>query len=170
MRYYRNFVVVLSSLLLLTISAAAVAEVEKELACETVTFFYSLWKDAAYGKDPNGIERAAWIIQKSDGPETFQKWRNSGERSKEFWRGPVPENVVALAHTHPNNRDYKPSYKDRNVAKRLRIHVYVISESGIWVSNPSGEISQLTKYEDFKKTATSCLISESVQAASKACN
>jgi hypothetical protein len=132
------------------------SESEIKVSCETLSFFYRLWEDSAFGKNPNGVERAAWIIHDSDGRQVFQKWRNSGERNRELWEGAVPADVVAVVHTHPAHRDSRPSPADKEMAKLVKIHVYVISKDGLWMSNPDEKISRVLKYVEFKKALNDC--------------
>jgi proteasome lid subunit RPN8/RPN11 len=47
------------------------------------------------------------------------------------------KNVVALVHTHPNDRQQDPSPDDIASAKKLGKPVYVISRSGLFVARPS---------------------------------
>lgn len=114
--------------------------------CETLAFFYNLWEESAFGKAPNRIERAAWIIQEN-GTSQFQRWPQSGERNKELWKGPIPENVIAQVHTHPANRDPRPSNNDAAFARKVNVPVYTITGSGIWRVTPEGKIAKLMAAE-----------------------
>jgi len=154
MKIYRSLRITICGLLLLCLESSA--ESEQELSCETLTYFFALWKDSAFGRTPWGLERAAWIIRDSDGKQTFQKWRNSGERNREIWKGPIPKNVIAVVHTHPVQRDSKPSSADITMAKRLNIHVYIVSRKGLWISKPNGEISRLMDNSRFKELVKGC--------------
>ena len=98
----------------------------------------------------------AWIIHNQSGYEIFQKWPNSGERSKIFFEGPVPRNVLAVVHTHPAHKDSKPSTVDVSFGKRVKIDVYVISADGLWMSNVDGKISRVMRYTDFKGALSNC--------------
>lgn len=111
---------------------------------ELLPAFYQLWKDSAFGNDPNRTERAAWIIRKSDGTIEFVRWRRSGAWASEVWVGPLPENIVAQAHTHPTKRDPMPSYTDRSLSKRRNVPVYAISVHGIWKATPDGKLTKIT--------------------------
>lgn len=158
MRIYRCLMIAICVSFLFSLAFASEKKIgsENELSCETLSFFYGLWEDSAFGENPNGVERAAWIIRDPDGNQVFQKWRNSGERNREFWKGPAPAHVVAVAHTHPAHRDSRPSPADVSMARQVKIHVYVISANGVWVSDPDGKISRVLKYGDFKKALDAC--------------
>jgi hypothetical protein len=154
MKIYRSLRIAIYGSLLLCFEANA--EPEQELSCATLTYFFALWKDSGFGRTPWGLERAAWIIRDSDGKQIFQKWRNSAERNKEIWKGPIPENAVGVVHTHPVQRDSKPSPADITMAKKLNIHVYTVSRKGLWMSTPNGEISRIMDHTRFKELVKGC--------------
>lgn len=134
----------------------SVSETENDFSCDTLRFFYDLWEDSAFGRNPDGVERAAWIIGDRNGYQIFQKWPNTNERSKIFYEGLVPRNVLAVVHTHPAHKDSRPSTMDVSFAKRVKIDVYVISVEGLWMSNSSGKISRVMAYADFKEALNKC--------------
>ena len=117
-------------------------ESTESLICEKLTSFYGLWKDAAFGKDPNRTEKAAWIISNSGGSYSFQRWPCSAARNKETWKGRVPDHAIALVHTHSVIVDEKPSRQDVHIAQKLRMTLYVISSKGIWSAAPNGQLKK----------------------------
>jgi len=119
-------------------SEIGLSEMPDQLLCDNLTSFYGLWKDAAFGNEPNRTERAAWIILGPGGSYIFQIWPASGTRNSEMWRGPIPNRSVALVHTHTVIMDEKPSHRDILVAQKLRMVLYVISREGIWSVAPNG--------------------------------
>jgi hypothetical protein len=140
-------------LTLFFIGPASAADFEQ--SCEALINFYDLWHDSAFGWNPNGAERAAWILSDHD-TYRFQKWQCSGERNKEKWKGPVPDGLAGMVHTHPNRRDPRPSPADILMAKKLHIPVFIISKNGLWMSAPDGKISRVMKYVDFKESVQTC--------------
>jgi len=135
--------------------APAVAE---PLICENATPFYQLWKDAAFGKDPNRTEKAAWVIFSSSGLYHFARWPASAARNTETWHGPIPEHAVALVHTHPDNMDEKPSTPDSLIAQKTGLTLYIISSHGIWSITPDGQYKKEAGrrwHQNPKCTATS---------------
>jgi len=128
------------------------SEISDRLICENLTLFYSLWKDAAFGKDPNRTEKAAWIILNPAGSYTFQRWPASAERNSEIWRGPIPDDAVSLVHTHPITMFEKPSRQDFLIAQKLRMVLYVISSEGIWSVSPAGAIKKESDPQWHKKS------------------
>jgi hypothetical protein len=125
-------------------------------ACGNLKLMQDLWKDCGYGKDPNRTERSAWIIRTPQGGIIFMRWAPSASRNKEYWRGPIPKNVVAQIHTHPVNLDRKPSNKDANVARSLNIPVYVISVKGIWSVTPDGATQEEVKSDWYQNLSDLC--------------
>jgi len=125
--------------ILLITSGMSLAESPDKLLCKNLQSFYDLWKDAAFGNDPNRTEKAAWVILTPEGSYSFQLWPASGARNSQIWRGPIPDHSVALVHTHTVIMDEKPSHRDILVAQKLAIILYVISSKGIWSVAPSGQ-------------------------------
>ncbi len=126
------------------------------LSKEVLEQFFSLLKESGYGYDPNHIETAEWIIINSDNNLEFLKWPHSGEKNKESWKGKLPRNLIAQAHTHSVVVNPKPSRMDLNCAVRLKAPVYTISKFGIWKVDQDGKITQeATKdwWVDLDKTA-----------------
>jgi RHS repeat-associated protein len=116
-------------------------------------YFWDLWRQSAYGKSP--AERAAWIKSSRhlQDPTTkrfgCEKWPWSAAAAQETWNGPVPLGVIALAHTHPDEKSPKPSTggsksnpRDDYAATQINAPVYTISRKGIWKITPSGKITQ----------------------------
>ncbi len=110
---------------------------------EVLNMMYVLWKDSAFGKDPNRTERAAWIIHDSIDGFRCIRWPRSGERNREFWYGAVPHNTIAQIHTHTDHVDPRPANKDIAFAKRIGIPIYTISSGGIWVADRYGVVKKV---------------------------
>ena len=124
--------------LFFAVSQLAACTVRDDLICRNLALFYTLWKEAAFGMNPNRIERSAWIILKPDGSYDSKKWPHSDERNKDIWKGRVPAYAVAIVHTHCVMADERPSFCDLIAAKKLGIPLYVISSRGIWSVDPDG--------------------------------
>jgi hypothetical protein len=110
--------------------------------CKMLTRFYNIWKESLFGREPDRIERAAWIKLNGGGEYEFLKWEKTTEKQTISWQGSLPEKVVAAVHTHPSTVDPKPSQGDALVAARLNIPIYTISRKGIWKVTPQGEVIQ----------------------------
>jgi len=111
---------------------------------DLLSICYTLWKDSAFGRDPNRTERAAWILP-GDLSKKYMvlRWRRSGGRNTEFWHGAIPVHALAQVHTHTVMADPRPASMDIDLSKRIGISVYTVSGSGIWVALPSGQILQV---------------------------
>lgn len=117
---------------------------------DALPFFYELWRDSGFGKDPNRTERAGWIIRNSKDDLEYMKWPTTAARSSETWEGTIPQHTIALAHTHPATKDPKPSAGDRLLAKHIRVAIYTISEKGIWKVTPDGIVAKEAGFDWYK--------------------
>jgi hypothetical protein len=110
--------------------------------CNIVGLFENLWRDSGYGHGFQQVEVASWVVRSGEiGRYEFVRWPHSAERKREIWRGRIPQDVIALIHPSRVAGE-KPSQDDQNVAMKLRIYVYTISNSGVWVAEPNGKISK----------------------------
>jgi RHS repeat-associated protein len=112
-------------------------------------YFYDLWRTAQYGHDSR--ERAGWVTQD---PVTqaygCKRWPWSAAAAQETWKGSKPLNTVALAHTHPDSKDPKPSmggtasdpHDEYTARVTAQVPIYTISRKGIWKVDPQGHVTQ----------------------------
>jgi hypothetical protein len=56
-----------------------------------------------------------------------------------------PVDAMGSIHTHPNDRTDKPSADDIAIAKRVHKTIFVVSRSGLWSVDPSGDTTQVFK-------------------------
>jgi len=115
-----------------------------------LSIFYDLWNDSAFGRDPNRTERAGWLIRHERSEYSCVRWKTSGERNHEFWRGPVPPNAIAQIHTHTVIADPRPSRKDIELTRRIGLQMFVVSGSGVWSVLPDGKIVQVSNSDWWK--------------------
>lgn len=87
-------------------------------------------------------EKAAWITKNTKGEFGFVDWPNTTQNSTQIWNAVLPDNIIAIAHTHPNHTDPKPSTQDRLVAKQRNISVYTLTRKAIWSVTPEGKTTQ----------------------------
>jgi hypothetical protein len=102
----------------------------RELARDPV-ILDGLWKmlgRAQYGF--SHLEEAAFVLAAPDGTLSLMRWPATGEMDQSYWRGPLPQNAIAIVHTHPNQFP-RPSKIDANTAIRTGLTVYVITRSTI---------------------------------------
>jgi len=127
--------------------------------CKIFDLFCDLWKASCFVKSSLNSERAAWIQYDINNGYKFLWWPEPSTKTLEYvpsvtWKGKVPSNVIALAHTHPKNP--KPSEKDISVAKRLKISIYAISRSAIWKVNPDGKLNMIAAQNWYHQDNTLC--------------
>lgn len=96
---------------------------------------------AAAGVGLAEIETAAWLVRGPDGRETLVPWPPASQRKSHAWKRPLPAGAVALLHTHPASESPRPSVRDRDVARRIRMPVYAISRWAIYRADPDGTVS-----------------------------
>jgi hypothetical protein len=113
--------------------------------CKMLIQFCEIWRASLHGREPERIERAAWITQRSETELEFVNWGLTTEKQAITWEKAIPKNIIAAVHTHPPTVDPKPSKGDALVAARLNIPIYTISRKGIWKVLPDGRIIQEAK-------------------------
>ncbi|MBK9375490.1 MAG: hypothetical protein IPN03_17655 [Holophagales bacterium] len=96
---------------------------------------------AAAGAGLGEIETAAWLVRGPDGRETLLPWPPASQRKSHAWKRPLPAGAAALLHTHPASENPRPSVRDRDVARRIRMPVYAISRWAIYRADPDGTVS-----------------------------
>lgn len=145
--------------LLLFAGSLLSASLRAQSPCEIAMFpfLYDLWNDSGFGRDPNRTERAAWVVRNSAGSFEYIRWKRSSERSKERWKGPVPQNLVAQVHTHPVINDPKPSRGDRKLARKISIPLYTVSGNGIWKVTPDGTVTKIAG-DDWFQSMRYCMV------------
>lgn len=84
------------------------------------------------------LEVAVFIVQNDDGTIAFIPWPVSGEFRGARWDEPVPPNVIAIAHTHPNQW-FRASPEDLEQACRTGLPIFILSRRAISVADPSSQ-------------------------------
>ena len=90
--------------------------------------FWDLLEDARYGFAET--EEAMFIVRNADGTLGFIRWASSRMLHQAQWSAPIPNGVIAIAHTHPN-RLPMPSLGDIRTALHSNIPVYVLTRDRI---------------------------------------
>jgi hypothetical protein len=109
------------------------SQISPTISPDLLVIFFELWRDSGYGRHPARTEESAWILKNPYNNYSTIRWPATGKKNAHFWRGPVPNGVVALAHTHTVKAYSKPSRMDISESKRLQIPFYIISDKGIWI-------------------------------------
>ena len=89
------------------------------------------------------IEQAAFIVRSPTGALSLLRWPGAGFYGAK-WTGAVPDNVLAVIHTHPRARPV-PSAQDRAEATRLGLPFYVVSRAALCVADPGNVVSCATR-------------------------
>lgn len=104
-----------------------------------VSFFYEIWRESRFGRDPSHAEVAVWITRSPQGYRSW-KWPASNSRDKQIWNYSKPYGAVAIVHTHSHSADPRPSTADVLLSKRINTTIYAVSRNGVWKVTPDGFI------------------------------
>src|SRR5438046_8960092 len=88
-------------------------------------------------------ESAAFLVKQADGTTGCIDWPSTHEFKQARWSGPLPEGVVAMAHTHPLSSP-QPSTDDVQAAMRIRLPTFVLTPKLITVIHAAGRLQILT--------------------------
>jgi hypothetical protein len=110
---------------------------------EAVVLYGKLLADAQFGRRGT-MERAAFVVLR-DGALRVVPWHSGGYRHASF-RGSIPEDCIAIVHTHPESA-VDPSKVDVAVAQRLGMPVLVVTPRALTVADSDGRTRRL-----FQKT------------------
>jgi hypothetical protein len=120
--------------------------------CTIMQTFARIWKFTPLVE----TERAAWVVLDTNGQYRHIDWLVTPQRRISIWKGHLPENIVAQAHTHGDQLDPKPSDQDVLVARKLNISVYTLTRKGIWRAAPDGAITKEVERGWFDRTIKKC--------------
>ena len=65
----------------------------------------------------------------------------SGEDCQFMWT----PGIIAVFHSHPDNKFYHPSPDDIKLATTMHIPNYVVTSGQLWVVTPDGKVSQVAE-------------------------
>jgi proteasome lid subunit RPN8/RPN11 len=85
-------------------------------------------------------ERAAFIVDSTNGSYAVVLWPRTNERLAATWHGPIPPRTIAIAHTHPVNMP-RPSRNDIAQAIQLRVPLIVVSRTHIFLIDATGGVT-----------------------------
>lgn len=92
------------------------------------------------GSNNDDEERAAFIVYREDiGNVALVQWPRESAYRAAHWKGPLPEHVIGVIHTHPAHIP-RPSKQDIAEAQRLRLPFYVISRTRLCVADANGNV------------------------------
>jgi len=94
--------------------------------------FLRAWNSSHNGID--NVEAVVLIFRKVDGSYFATALGQTNEPNK--FRFKWDPAAIAIAHTHPNNLDPKPSMEDTRIANRFGVPVFTMSRSGMYMYDP----------------------------------
>src|SRR5438067_837909 len=105
---------------LAVVAVTAQAAIEEDAIFESAagrTCFRAMLRESGWGL-VGPSERAAFVVEQSDGTFTCEPWPSIHSYLSEKFYGPMPSHTVAIAHTHPAQYPM-PSLQDQEEAVRL---------------------------------------------------
>lgn len=87
-------------------------------------------------------ESAAFLVTQADGSIQCIDWPTTRDFKQARWSGPLPDGVVAMAHTHPLSSPF-PSPEDMAEARRVGMPIYVLTPNMINVVHADGRAETL---------------------------
>jgi hypothetical protein len=129
--------VLIHLILVAAIAVAANAAIEEDEIFRSAggrSCFRDILKRSGFGMT-GPFERAAFVIQHSDGTYSCEAWPLAHKYLSEQFYGFLPEHTVAIAHTHPVQFP-RPSLQDQMEAVRLGIPIYTITIRGVYKATP----------------------------------
>ncbi|HET8799307.1 MAG TPA: Mov34/MPN/PAD-1 family protein [Thermoanaerobaculia bacterium] len=93
-------------------------------------------------------ERAMFLTRDDDGGIGSVLWPRTMERRKATYRGSVPRNAIAIAHTHPHEMP-KPSQHDLDEAARTGLPIYVVTRAAIYRVEPDRTVIEIAGRADW---------------------
>lgn len=119
-------------------TAALVAEIDAAVVEE----FRKAWRVAGAGT--HEIEGVVLLYRNPDGTITARSQGQTNQRRRFTFA--LSSDVIAIVHTHPNSCNAKPEGGDLQIADRLRIPVFTITNRGMYVYDPV--IRKISKVRD----------------------
>ncbi len=113
-----------------------------------VACFVHVLRAGAYGG--RNTERAAFLVVQVDHSLQCRDWPATHEFREARWVGPLPEGVVAVAHTHPQSFP-DPSDQDLREASRLGIPIFVLTPKIVTVAHSDGHRETLAYHAELTR-------------------
>ena len=99
---------------------------------DVITELKKVWRLAGSGS--HWVEGFVLVLRKPDGAYEAQSLGLSNEYKKFTFKW-NPE-TVAIAHTHPNNNDPRPSGSDLELSDKYRIPIFTLTSRGMYMYDP----------------------------------
>lgn len=111
---------------------------ERLVDIEATPHLYRLFVAAQDGH--KRTERGAFLTRDKDGKVDLVLWPRTMQQRGARFRGIVPPETVAVAHTHPDGHPH-PSQHDVEEAMRIGLPIYVVSRTAIARVDPTGLVT-----------------------------
>ncbi|HYP27468.1 MAG TPA: hypothetical protein VE262_12190 [Blastocatellia bacterium] len=99
---------------------------------EVIREFKKVWRISGLGI--NNVEGFVRVLLRPDGTYEAQSLGMSNEFKKFTFKW--DPQTVAIAHTHPNNNDPRPSGQDLDLSNRFRIPIFTLTNRGMYMYDP----------------------------------
>ena len=109
---------------------------------QVIKEFNGAWQQCVLGTKNN--EAVVLVLRDADGSTRAVSGGNSTQ-SYEFTFKWNPA-IIAIFHTHPNNRDPKPVKQDIQVARRFDVPIFTLTRQGMFMYDPATE--RITKIKN----------------------
>ena len=109
----------------------AVSDIDEAMVRE----FNGAWRQCVLGT--KATEAVVLVLRGADGsPKAV-----SAGRSNQFYKFTFNWNpaIIAIFHTHPNNRDPKPVEEDIAIARRFDVPIFTLSRKGMFMYSPAAD-------------------------------
>ncbi|HKG22424.1 MAG TPA: hypothetical protein VKC34_11035 [Blastocatellia bacterium] len=107
---------------------------------DVIREFKKVWRLSGVGI--NSVEGFVRVLLKTDGTYDAQSLGLTNEYKKFTFKW--DPQTVAIAHTHPNNNDPRPSGPDLELADKYRVPIFTLTNRGMYMYDPlSRKITQL---------------------------
>lgn len=127
------------ALLTLSLSLSSLTAIDEDLlqSAGMKELLASLVARSGYGRFD--VESAAFLRRLPDGTFLADPWPFQRGFRKASFTGKVPDDVVAIVHTHPRQNP-RPSLRDQELAMRLAIPIVVLTPESIIVVEADGTV------------------------------
>jgi hypothetical protein len=128
-------------------SRFALSDIDERMVKE----FNGAWQQCVLGT--KHFEAVVLVLRESDGSvKAVSAGRSNASYEFSFTWNPA---IIAIFHTHPNNRDPQPVDQDILVARRFDIPIFTITRRGMYMYDPATDrITKLKSGVDWLDLAT----------------
>lgn len=115
------------------------------------TLLADLYEKGGFGR--LHTERAAFLVGGDSETVECLLWPRGAGFQRATYRGSVPANLIAIAHTHPNAQPL-PSAVDHELADRIGVPVLVVTRRGVLAAMPGNPKAVEVHHGDMPRLAS----------------